>query len=385
MHAVRQEDDVGIGRRVEPERRSGEAGMAERPERQQLPPVRREHRVDVPAEAAPVPLARRRRHGGHPGNGERRERSHAVHRAAAQQHPTEDRQIGRRAEQPGVAGHTSHPARRRVVHRAAEHHGVRPVARPTQRWTRLGRRNPWHQRRRRVEHRVAHAERHEDPLADVVLERQAGHPRHDLAEQEEVDVAVDEPLAWRRQQHLLGRAVNGDVVAVELVLQRQVRPETGHVRQQVADGDVFLAVTRELRDERADPIGQPDPAGFDELHHARRRGDDLREGGEVEDGVARHRLPRRRQGPVPERLVVNDLVTPSDEDDGARQPASLDRLLDQRVHPRQSRGVDGLGSGGPHAAQRPNGQPHHQQPAAESLRHRLDYTGRHETLAQPER
>ena len=52
-------------RRIDPQRRAGEAGVAERAERQQLAAVRRVRRVDVPAEAADVRIAgaaRRRRH-----------------------------------------------------------------------------------------------------------------------------------------------------------------------------------------------------------------------------------------------------------------------------------------------------------------------------------
>ena len=51
MHAVRQEDDEHPGRRIDPDRRAGEAGVPERSDRQQLAAVRRERRIDVPAEA----------------------------------------------------------------------------------------------------------------------------------------------------------------------------------------------------------------------------------------------------------------------------------------------------------------------------------------------
>ena len=48
-------------RRIDPERRAGEAGVAERSDRQQLAAVRRVRRVDVPAEPAHVRDRRRRR------------------------------------------------------------------------------------------------------------------------------------------------------------------------------------------------------------------------------------------------------------------------------------------------------------------------------------
>ena len=50
-----------------------------------------------------------------------------------------------------------------------------------------------------IELRVDHAERLEDLAAGVAIERLAAHARDDVAEQEEVDVAVDEALARRRR------------------------------------------------------------------------------------------------------------------------------------------------------------------------------------------
>ena len=64
------------------------------------------------------------------------------------------------------------------------------------------------------EHRVAHAERLEHPApARNWSKRLSGHPRDDVAEQEEVDVAVDEPLVGRRQRDFLQRASDRRVVA----------------------------------------------------------------------------------------------------------------------------------------------------------------------------
>ncbi len=56
VDAVREEDHVEAGRRIHPQRRPGEAGVAERAERQQLAAVGRERRVHVPAERSHVAL-----------------------------------------------------------------------------------------------------------------------------------------------------------------------------------------------------------------------------------------------------------------------------------------------------------------------------------------
>ena len=68
-----------------------------------------------------------------------------------------------------------------------------------------------------------------------LVERLAADAPDDVAEQEEVDVAVDEPLAGRRGRDLLDRQLDGLVVAGPLVAEIDVRPQPGCVRQQVPD------------------------------------------------------------------------------------------------------------------------------------------------------
>ena len=134
---------------------------------------------------------------------QRREDARAVVGAAGEQHPAEDRQIGGRAEETGVAGHAAHPPRRRIVDDAAQHLRLRSLAGPCEGQAALGRRDARPQARGRQEHRVLHAERIEDLLLRELVERLAAHAPNDVAEQEEVDVAVDEPLAGRRRRHFL--------------------------------------------------------------------------------------------------------------------------------------------------------------------------------------
>ena len=72
MHAVGQKDDVALRLRLHPERRAGEAGVAERFDRKQIAAIRRERRVDVPAEPAHVGHRCGRRRRRHPGDRRRR-------------------------------------------------------------------------------------------------------------------------------------------------------------------------------------------------------------------------------------------------------------------------------------------------------------------------
>ena len=141
MHAVRQEHDEHPRRRIDPERRAGEAGVAERAERQQLAAVGRERRVDVPAEAAHVRIAGRARRRRHPRDRQRREHARAVAARRRRAACGEDREVGRRAEEARVAGDAAHPPRGRVVHDAAQHLHVGPVARPAVRRALLRRRD----------------------------------------------------------------------------------------------------------------------------------------------------------------------------------------------------------------------------------------------------
>ena len=128
---------------------------------------------------------------------------------------------------------------------------------------------------------------------------------HDVAEQKEVDVAVDESLAGRGRRHFLAGELDRRVVALPRIGQIDVGPETRDVRQQMPDRDA-----RPCRSARSpgmnvrDRIVQTDPALLDQPHHRGRRRHHLGQRGEVEDRVERHRLgrrDRRRAGRRPSR------------------------------------------------------------------------------------
>ena len=145
--------------RIDPDRRPGESGMAERSERQQLAAIGGVGRIDIPSKPADVRLARGRCRRRHPGHGERRENAGRADGAAAEKHPAENREVVGRAEETRVPGDAAHPPRRRIVHDPAQHLHVRSVARPAVRRARLRRGDARHERRRRREHGVPHAER----------------------------------------------------------------------------------------------------------------------------------------------------------------------------------------------------------------------------------
>ena len=162
----------------------------------------------------------------------------APRRPAAEQHAAETREVGGGAEQTRVAGDAVHPARGRIVddRRAG-----------TARSRRLATHGHASGRQRSV---GAIRGRSDSGGRNVVsfmpsgskicgfgilVEPLAADAADDVAEQEEVDVAVDEPLAWRRGRHFLDGAPNRLVGAAELDLELEVGPQAGRVRQQMAN------------------------------------------------------------------------------------------------------------------------------------------------------
>jgi hypothetical protein len=302
VDAVGEEHDIDLRDGIDPDRGPGEPRVAERSKREQLASIRGERRIDVPAEAALISVAWRTGRLRHLGHHERREHARAIQLSAAQQHARVQRQVGSRAEQAGVARRATHASRRGIVHDAAKHRSLDVVARPGQRCTALGRRNARAQRRGWMKHGVLHPERLEQVPARIGLQRLAAHARDDVAEEEKVDVAVHEPFARGRVEHFLGRPPDGFLVTLEFQVEVQIGPEPGDVRQEVPDRDVLLAVLAKPRDVHRHAVGQPEPAVLDQLHHAGRGGDGLCERRDVENGVGRHGLDRRLDGPVPVRL-----------------------------------------------------------------------------------
>ena len=85
------------------------------------------------------------------------------------------------------------------------------------------------------------------------------------------------------------------------------------MRQQLPDGDFFLAVLREVGDVLGDGIVQLD---LPQLHHAHDRSGrrhDFRQRRHIEDGVDRHRLQDGIDGAKSERLAVDHYAVMADD------------------------------------------------------------------------
>ena len=170
----------------------------------------------------------------------------------------------------------------------------------------------------------------------VPIEPLSAHALDDVAEQKEIDVAVDEPLAGPRDRHFLDRAPHGFLLAVELRVQLQIGTQPRRVRHQVANRDGALAVPRELGNELRHRIAQPDGALLHQLHHARRRRDDFRQRREIENGVLRHRLRRGEDRALTERARIQNCLASSDENDGAGELVGGDCLAHEPFDRRES-------------------------------------------------
>ena len=341
MHAAREKDHIAARRRIDPQRCAGEAGVTERSDRKQLAAIRRELRVDVPAESAHARHARRRRRRRHLRDGRRRQHCGGAEPPAVQQHAREARQIARRAEEPRVSGHAAHAPRRRIVHDAAQRRRVGRVARP---------RAPSSRTARSARCAARFDAGGLNPVSimpsgskisrcDVLIERHAAHARDDVAEQEEVDVAVDESLARRRGRHFVARQLDRRVVALPRIAEIDVGPQARDVRQQMADGDGPLAVALEPGDEASRPdrsagSGPARPAASPRSW-SRRPWSAMRDRRSCRASSAR----RRRDRALAVGLLEEDLVARGRR--ARRRPggAGRDRLLDQSIDAGETIGV----------------------------------------------
>ena len=183
----------------------------------------------------------------------------------------------------------------------------------------------------RIEGRVLHPQRLEDLLAREPVERQTADATDDVAEQEEVDVAVDEPLPRLRRGNLVDGERDRRLVSRPHLSQIDVGPQARDMGQKMTDGDVTFAVAFEARDVGGHTIAQSNASLLDQDHDAGGRGDDLGQRGQVEHRVERHRLGVRHERAIADRFLIEDLVAPAHEHDRARQLLLLDRRADERL------------------------------------------------------
>src|SRR5205085_3518571 len=96
--------------------------------------------------------------------------------------------------------------------------------------------------------RVAHAERLVDVPARELVEGLTGSAADDLAERDEVDVAVDEARARGAAERLAVEALQHLFVARPLLAQIEVRRKPRTVSEQLLDGDLLPPLALQLRD-----------------------------------------------------------------------------------------------------------------------------------------
>ena len=131
MQSARQEDHIGVRRRIDPQARAREPGVAVRgADGKQIASIARERRIDVPAESADAPHAGRRLGRRHRRHARLREDARRAEPALAEQHAREQLQVARRAEQSRVSGDAAHAPRGRIVDDAAQGRRVRLLAWP---------------------------------------------------------------------------------------------------------------------------------------------------------------------------------------------------------------------------------------------------------------
>ena len=299
--------------------------MAIGADREQVATIAGERRVDIPAEAAQHRLIRGALRRGELLHRERAEQARAVKLALVQHHFAEARQIVRRGKQSRVPRHAAHIARRFVVHHPSQRPAVRAIA--------FGRRDARDQRRRRLKHGLPHAQRQEDMFARIVGERLPAEPLDQLAQQDEIYVAVDKVHAGRRLGGLDQGFVDAGLMAAPRWVQHQVLGHARKVCEQVADGDGAFAFL-EFRQILRDAIVQTELALLEQFHQGRSGRHHFGQRGQVEDGVHGHRLGGRNQRALAIGLAMDDLALVPDQQDSAWNAILADGLLHGLVQQR---------------------------------------------------
>ena len=177
-----------------------------------------------------------------------------------------------------------------------------------------------------IEARVAQAERLEDVVVEVAVERLARHAPHHLTEQDEAGVAVLERGARRvverhlRQQR--GRLRKSGIQRAARRDRRQARA----VREQPPDRDHVVRASAEFFEIPPERPVELDLTALDERHHGERRAERLRQRRDVEDRVLGHRHVIGHHAPRAPRAPIDDLVAAPEEDDDAGNLARSDRV-----------------------------------------------------------
>ena len=198
--------------------------------------------------------------------------------AAIDEHLGQEGQVVGRGKDAGITGHAAHAIRGGIGHHAPAQPA--PLV--------VGGGDAGFQGRGRQKRRVLHAQGLEDLTFAENVQRHVGDPVHDLAQGDEIDVAVIELRPRRADRVILGNGLHGPVVIRPVGPGSHPGAQTGGVGHELPDGDPALAVGGEGR-----PIGgrgfvEVDEAAIHQDHDGGGGGHDLGQGGEIEDGVRLH-------------------------------------------------------------------------------------------------
>ena len=221
-----------------------------------------------------------------------------------------------------MAGHAAHEARGRVVDHSAQGRRVLVGS--------LGGRDARDPGCRRQEGGLFHSQRQENVLPGVFIQRHSAESVHQLAEQDEVDIAVDVPHARRPDGLGSVSQVETGLIAVPFRFDRHILRQSGKMREEIAQREVALAALK-VGDVIGHLIVKAEAALFEELHQGRSGGDHLGERGAVEDGVHGHGFDVGDQGALSVRLAIDYVSLVPNQEHGAGETVLLDGLFDHTI------------------------------------------------------
>jgi hypothetical protein len=160
-----------------------------------------------------------------------------------------------------------------------------------------------------MEGRVAQVERPEQDALEVLVERLATHPPHDLAQQDEARVAVLEGGAGRVHEGPAGQRPGRGRKAGGHRAVRRDGHKAGGVGEHAFDRHVLERAAAELPEVTPQRGVELELALLPQVHDRDGGPEGLGQGGDVEDGVERHRLPPGDErlpppGPVVQRIAA---------------------------------------------------------------------------------
>src|SRR5580658_7143159 len=129
---------------------------------------------------------------------------------------------------------------------------------------------------------------------------------HDFAEQNKINIAINEMNAGRARGLIHQGSLDAGLVAAPGRFQIEIRPKSREVRHQVTDGDVAVPALK-FGEVFGYGIVQPDLALFEKPHDGGGGSEYLGERCGVEDGVERHWLTVRDECPAAISFLIHHL------------------------------------------------------------------------------